>query len=81
MKNFFAKNFSFIHIIGVVLGAIGGYLYYYFVGCSTGTCALKSNPYIMVGYGVVFGYFIFDLLFSLYNKYLKKNKTDNNKSE
>lgn len=76
MKAFFTKNFSLTHIIGIVLGAIGGYLYYYFVGCSSGTCALKSNPYIMIAYGILFGYFIFDLLMSVYKKYGKKKDSD-----
>ena len=31
-------------IIGVFLGAVAGYLYYYFVGCASGTCAITSSP-------------------------------------
>jgi phage shock protein E len=32
-------------IFGVFFGAIGGYLYYYFVGCASGgTCAITSSP-------------------------------------
>ena len=31
-------------IIGVFLGAVAGYLYYYFVGCTSGTCAITSSP-------------------------------------
>ena len=47
--------------IGVVLGGIGGYLYYYYVGCQSGSCALKSNPYAMVAWGAGVGYLVFDL--------------------
>ncbi|MDB5273261.1 MAG: hypothetical protein JWO58_1628 [Chitinophagaceae bacterium] len=25
-------------ILGVFIGAIGGYLYYHFIGCASGTC-------------------------------------------
>ena len=39
----------------------GGYLYYYFVGCNSGTCPITSNPYISVIYGGVMGYLVFDL--------------------
>lgn len=31
-------------VIGAVLGAVGGYLYYYFVGCASGSCAITSSP-------------------------------------
>ena len=42
-------------IIGVVVGALGGYLYYYFVGCSSGTCAITSSPVNSTLYGSVMG--------------------------
>ncbi|MGI6199593.1 MAG: DUF6132 family protein [Christensenellales bacterium] len=39
----------------VLLGAVGGYLFYRFVGCASGTCAITSNPYISTIYGGVIG--------------------------
>lgn len=30
--------------IGSLIGAAGGYMYYYFVGCASGTCAITSSP-------------------------------------
>ena len=39
----------------VVLGAIGGYSYYYFIGCYNGHCLISSNPYISTGYGMAAG--------------------------
>lgn len=39
----------------VILGLIGGYSYYYFIGCSTGTCAITSNPWISSLYGSLIG--------------------------
>jgi hypothetical protein len=37
------------------LGAAAGYLYYAFIGCSTGTCPITSNPWISTGYGCLVG--------------------------
>lgn len=51
-------NFDFkykIALLGTILGAIGGYAFYYFIGCSTGTCAITSNPIISTGYGALLG--------------------------
>jgi phage shock protein E len=51
-------------IAGILLGAVAGYLYYHFVGCANGTCAITSNPYISVSYGGMMG----GLLFSMFKK-------------
>jgi hypothetical protein len=42
-------------VIGVVAGGVLGFAYYKFVGCSSGTCPLTSNPYISSLYGSVVG--------------------------
>ena len=42
-------------VIGVVVGGGLGFAYYKFVGCSTGTCPLTSNPFISTLYGMVVG--------------------------
>ncbi len=34
-------------------GALAGYLYWYFVGCNSGTCAITSSPVNSTLYGVV----------------------------
>jgi len=39
----------------VLLGAAGGFLYYNYVGCVTGSCAITSNPWLSTGYGVLIG--------------------------
>lgn len=42
MKKLFLKYRK--TILGALLGAAAGYAYYYFVGCSSGTCAITSKP-------------------------------------
>jgi len=42
-------------VIGAILGAIGGFLYYYFVGCVSGTCAITSKPLNSTLYGSLLG--------------------------
>jgi Family of unknown function (DUF6132) len=41
--------------IGTIAGAIGGYLYYYFVGCNSGTCPITSRPLNSTLYGAMMG--------------------------
>lgn len=53
-----------LELIGLIIGAIAGYLYYYFVGCSSGTCAITSKPLNSTLYGAVLGI----LLFSSFKK-------------
>jgi len=38
-----------------LLGALGGFTYYTFIGCVSGTCPITSNPYISTGYGALIG--------------------------
>jgi len=59
IKEFLIKHL--LKIIGVTVGAIGGFMYYYFIGCSSGTCPITSNPYISIVYGAIMGYLLFDL--------------------
>ncbi|MBS1918646.1 MAG: hypothetical protein JST17_00170 [Bacteroidetes bacterium] len=62
MKKIFLSNKLFI--IGMATGALGGYLYYCFIGCTTGTCPITSRPLNSTLYGAVMG----GLLFSLFKK-------------
>jgi len=57
----FYKKISILSIIGLVVGAIGGYIYYSEVGCVSGTCAITSNPYMSIAWGGAFGYLVFDM--------------------
>lgn len=62
MNTFFKKHL--LTITGVALGAIGGYLYYYFVGCNSGTCLITSKPLNSTLYGGIMG----GLFFTIFKK-------------
>ena len=57
-------------IIGTVAGAAGGFLYWKYVGCVSGTCTIKSNWYLMVPWGAVLGY----LAGSVAGDFIRKRK-------
>lgn len=42
-------------LLGAALGALGGYLYWYFVGCADGTCPITSSPLNSTLWGAVMG--------------------------
>ena len=50
-----------ITIIGIVLGALAGYLYYHFVGCVSG-CAITSKPLNSSLYGALMGGLFINLI-------------------
>lgn len=43
-------------ITGTLLGAAGGFIYWKYVGCLSGTCAIKSNWYLMIPWAAVLGF-------------------------
>ena len=49
-------------LIGAIAGAIGGYLYYYFVGCASGTCGITSSPINSTLYFAILGGLIVNLI-------------------
>ena len=57
-----------LEFIGLGIGSVAGWCYYYFVGCSTGTCAITSSPVNSTLYGAFMG----ALLLSMFRKDTKK---------
>jgi len=53
-RAFFKKYLP--EIIGTLLGVLGGYIYWKYVGCVSGTCTIKSSWYLMVPWAAVLGY-------------------------
>lgn len=63
-------------IVGTVAGAVGGFLYWKYVGCVSGTCAIKSNWYLMIPWGMVLGYLVGSLAGDLLKKIRSGKKRD-----
>ena len=59
-------------LIGALVGAIGGFLYWKFVGCQSGTCPITSNPTNTTLYGILIG----SLLGDSFRKKEKAKKED-----
>ena len=59
MNELIKKNY--LKIIGILVGGAGGFAYYHFVGCASGTCPITSNPYMTTIWGAVMGYLVFDM--------------------
>ncbi len=60
MKKWFQNNK--LTVFGVIIGAIGGFLYYYFVGCVSGTCQITSNPVNSTLYFSVLGGLVVNII-------------------
>jgi hypothetical protein len=55
VKTYLAGSIWRTRILFSLLGALGGYAYYYYVGCASGTCPISSNPYVSTLYGAGMG--------------------------
>ena len=44
--------------IGIVFGAVAGFFYWKFIGCSSGTCAITSKPLNSTLYGALMGFLV-----------------------
>ena len=61
-------------LLGIAIGALGGFLYWKFIGCTTGTCPITSSPINSSIWGSIIG----GLLFSSFQK---ENKVSTNKDK
>jgi hypothetical protein len=72
MKEFFRKNLGVI--VFSVAGAVGGFLYWKFVGCLSGTCIIKSVWYLSTLYGMLLGGILGSLTKDLIQSFKKQKK-------
>ncbi len=58
IKEFFSSWYFWKPFLAILTGGTAGFLFYYFVGCNSGTCAITSNPYNSIIAGSLLGFFI-----------------------
>jgi hypothetical protein len=42
-------------VVGLVIGAVAGYVYYRLIGCRTGSCSITSRPVVTTLLGAISG--------------------------
>jgi hypothetical protein len=45
-------------LVGVAFGAAAGFAYWYFIGCTSGTCPIQSHWQSSILYGALIGYIL-----------------------
>lgn len=66
-------NSNKLYLIGSLLGAVGGYIYWQQVGCVSGTCAITSKPLNSTLYGSMMGALVFGI-------FKKEDKKESNQA-
>lgn len=58
IKEFLKSSNFWKPFLGITIGGLAGFLYYHFVGCSSGSCPITVNPYMSTIWGGLLGLFI-----------------------
>ena len=61
IRNWLSKRNNLLLLTGVITGTAGGFMYYYFIGCRTGSCPITSSPWLTMLWGATAGYLVFDM--------------------
>ncbi len=54
-KEFFKSSYFWKPFLGLMIGGSAGFLYYYFIGCASGSCPITGNPYVSTIWGGLIG--------------------------
>jgi uncharacterized protein YcfJ len=73
MKKWFNNNK--FYVVGALIGAIAGFLYWQQIGCASGTCMITSKPINSTVYGATMG----ALLLGMLKKENKKQTAEDEK--
>ncbi|MDL5047967.1 DUF6132 family protein [Oscillatoria amoena NRMC-F 0135] len=67
--------------IGIALGAAAGYLYWFYIGCNSGSCAITSSPVNSTLYGGLLGGLLLNAFESSKKKSGETEKTTDQQGE
>ncbi|MBM3420265.1 MAG: hypothetical protein FJY11_03930 [Bacteroidetes bacterium] len=73
IKEFVSANL--LVILFTVAGLLGGFLYWKYIGCLSGTCRIKSVWYMSTLYGGILGYLGGDIVKSLIRWFSKRRES------
>jgi hypothetical protein len=68
------KKALWMKVIFAGIGALVGFLYWRFIGCTSGTCPIRSVWYFSTLWGLAMGYLTGDLIGSFLFKREAKNE-------
>ncbi len=74
IKNMAKNKILWFKTIFTITGAIGGFLYWKLIGCTSGTCPIQSVWYFSTMWGMAMGYLVGDLAGSIIWKQAPKNE-------
>jgi hypothetical protein len=60
MRNFLKRNRTILTF--TLAGIAAGFLYWHFIGCSSGSCPITSEWHMSTFFGGIFGYLLGDIL-------------------
>jgi len=70
------KKKIILSVTFIFVGAVFGYLYWYYIGCNSGTCPITSKWHNTTIYGGAIGYLLGSSILDMINK---KKKVDSEK--
>lgn len=76
MKDFVKRHYFIIFFS--IAGGIGGFLYWKFIGCASGTCPIKSVWYLSTLWGLAFGYLAGSIIKDLITKFKSRKNSGSN---
>jgi len=58
LRKTYRQHPRLVQFLVTAAGGVGGFAYYHFIGCASGTCPITGNPYISTIYGAGLGFLL-----------------------